>query len=134
MGIYRVENQSIKGGALIMLELFKKIVGDKKEYKKQMARVEMLPKDYQFVFKKIQSYMWNFAAGNGYDMLKIHYELIDLFESGAAEGKQVLEITGEDVAEFCDELLRNTKTYTENWHEKINRDIMKKIGKGKDSK
>ncbi|HAX53738.1 MAG TPA: hypothetical protein DCX82_17695, partial [Lachnospiraceae bacterium] len=28
-----------------------------------------------------------------------------------AEGKSVLDITGEDVAAFCDELLRNAKTY-----------------------
>jgi DNA-binding ferritin-like protein (Dps family) len=117
-----------------MLELLKKIVKDKKEYKQQMARVEMLPHDYQFVYKKIQGYMWNFAAGNGYDMLEIHYELIDLFEAGAAEGKQVLEITGEDVAAFCDELLRNAKTYTESWREKLNRDILNKFGKRNDSK
>jgi DNA-binding ferritin-like protein (Dps family) len=117
-----------------MLELFKKVVGDKKEYKQQMARVEALPKDYQFVFEKIQKYMWSFTAGNGYDILKIQYELIDLFETGAADGKQVLEITGEDVASFCDELLQNAKTYTENWHEKLNRDIMKKIGKANKSK
>jgi DNA-binding ferritin-like protein (Dps family) len=57
-----------------------------------------------------------------------------LFETGAADGKQVLEITGEDVASFCDELLQNAKTYTENWHEKLNRDIMKKIGKANKSK
>ena len=99
-----------------------------------MARVEALPKDYQYVFKKIQGHMWMFAAGDGYDMLKIHYDLIELFEAGAVEGKQVLEITGEDVAAFCDELLRNAKTYTENWREKLNHDILKKFGKGKDSK
>ena len=29
-----------------------------------MARVAALPEDYQFVFKKIQNYMWNFSAGN----------------------------------------------------------------------
>ncbi|MPW25431.1 DUF1048 domain-containing protein [Alkalibaculum sp. M08DMB] len=117
-----------------MLEFFKKVVGDKKEYKQQMARVKTLPEDYQFVFEKIQKYMWNFAAGDGYDMMKIQYELIDLFEAGAAESKQILEITGEDVAEFCDELLRNAKTYTENWHEKLNQDIMKKLGKDNDPK
>ncbi len=117
-----------------MLEIFKKIVGDKKEYKQMMARVEALPEDYQFVFKKIQGYMWNYAAGDGYDMLKIHYELIDLFEAGAANGKHVLEITGEDVAAFCDELLRNAKTYTANWREALNRDIMKKLKREDKSK
>jgi DNA-binding ferritin-like protein (Dps family) len=112
----------------------KKIIKSKREYKRQMARVEALPKDYQYVFKKIQGHMWMFAAGPGYDMLKIHYDLIELFEVGAADGKHVLEITGEDVAAFCDELLRSAKTYTENWREALNRDILKKIGKGKDSK
>lgn len=112
-----------------MLEIFKKLVGEKKEYKQMIARVEELPNDYQFVFKKIQRYMWNFAAGDGYDMMKIHYELIDLFEDGAAEEKQVLEITGEDVAAFCDELLRNAKTYTAKWHESLNNEINKKLGK-----
>jgi hypothetical protein len=33
-----------------------------------MARMEALPEDYRYVFKKIQSHMWMFAAGSGYDM------------------------------------------------------------------
>ena len=112
----------------------KKMIESKREYKQQMARVDVLPEDYQYVFKKIQSHMWMFAAGSGYDMMKIHYDLIELFESGAAEGKSVLEITGEDVASFCDELLRSASTYTENWREALNRDILKKFRKEKDSK
>ena len=111
-----------------------KMIQSKREYKRQMARVEALPKDYRYVFKKIQSHMWMFAAGSGFDMLKIHYDLIELFESGAADGKHVLEITGEDVASFCEELLRSAKTYTENWREQLNRDIQKHVGKGKNAK
>lgn len=112
----------------------KKIIESKREYKQQMARVETLPKDYQYVFKKIQGHMWMFAAGSGYDMMKIHYDLIELFEEGAANGESVLEVTGEDVAAFCDELLRSASTYTENWREALNRDILKKLGREKDSK
>ena len=115
-----------------MLEYLKKLVWDKKEYKQMMARVEKMPTDYQFVYKKIQEYMWNFAAGDGYDMLKIHYELIDLFEAGVADGKQVLEITGVDVASFSDELLENAKTYTANWGKNLNETIMKELGGKKD--
>ena len=112
----------------------KKMIKSKREYKRQMARVETLPNDYQYVFKKIQNHMWMFAAGSGYDMLKIHYDLIELFEEGAANGQHVLEITGEDVAAFCEDLLRNAATYTENWRESLNRDILRKLGKEKDSK
>ncbi|MGN7358807.1 DUF1048 domain-containing protein [Paenibacillus sp. SAF-054] len=112
-----------------MLEIIKKLIGDKKEYKMMMARVEALPEDYQFVFKNIQNYMWNFASGNGMDMLHIQYELIELFESGAAEGRQVLEITGQDVASFADELIANAKTYTAKYGEDLNQSIQKRFGK-----
>ncbi len=106
----------------------RKIAESKREYEQQMARVKALPEDYRFVFKKIQAHMWKFAAGAGYDMMKVQYDLIDLFETGAADGKGVLEVTGEDVAAFCDELLRNAQTYTENWREALNHDIWKKLG------
>ncbi len=112
----------------------KKMIQSKREYKQQMARVEALPEDYQYVFKKIQGHMWMFASGSGYDMMKIHYDLIELFETGAADGKHVLDITGEDVAAFCEELLRSASTYTENWRETLNRDIQRKLGRSKDSK
>jgi DNA-binding ferritin-like protein (Dps family) len=96
-----------------------------------MERVDALPEDYRYVFNEIQKHMWMFAAGDGYDMLEIHYGLIELFENGVAEGKGVLEVTGEDVAAFCDELLKNAKTYNEDWRAKLNRRISEKFGKGK---
>lgn len=110
-------------------DAIKKLIGDKKEYRAMMARVKVLPEDYEFVFDEIQKYMWKFAAGDGYDMQKVQYDLIDLLEEGAAEGKQVLEITGEDVAAFSNELLKNARTYTEDWGDKLNQTIMKKLGK-----
>jgi DNA-binding ferritin-like protein (Dps family) len=106
----------------------KKMFESKREYKQQMARAEALPEDYRYVFKKIQHHMWMFAAGAGYDMMKIHYDLIELFEEGAANGRSVLEVTGEDVAAFCDELLKSARTYTEDWRTKLNREIAEKLG------
>ena len=106
-----------------------KIVKEKREYKQQMERVKALPEDYAYVFRKIQKHMWMFASGAGYDIMQIHYDLIDLFEAGVAEGKTVLQITGDDVAAFCDDLLRSAKTNTENQREAFNRDIQKKVGR-----
>jgi DNA-binding ferritin-like protein (Dps family) len=117
-----------------MLKLIKKMISDKKEYKEQMARVEALPEDYRFVFEKIHRYMWSFAGGDGSDMLKTQQELIELFEVSAVDGKHVLEVTGEDVAGFCDEFLRDTKKWTDNYGEKLNRDMMNKLGRGNNSK
>lgn len=117
-----------------MLNLIKKMIGDKKDYKEQMARADALPEDYQFVFKKIHAYMWSFAGGDGSDMLKTQHELLDLFEAGAADGKHVLDITGNDVAGFCDEFLSGTQKWTDAYRRKINHDMMKKLGKEEDSR
>lgn len=107
----------------------KRMFQKKREYKQFMARVEQLPADYVFVFKKIQTYMWQFAAGAGYDMMALQQDLVELFESGAASGKDVLEITGSDVAGFVEELLKNTRTYTEDWKKKFNLEIQNELKK-----
>ena len=104
-----------------------RMAAEKRRYKQMMDRVKALPDEYSYVFEKIQHYMWKHSSGSGMDMLAIFTDLIDLFESGAAEGKSVLEVTGQDVAEFADELLRNAKTYTEKWHDDLNRDIRNKL-------
>lgn len=104
------------------------IIEDKREYRKMMTRVKALPEDYRFAYDKMQHYMWKYASGSGLDMVELQADLLELFESGAYAGMSVLEITGEDVAAFCDELLANATTYTAKWREDLNRDVMKKVG------
>lgn len=116
-----------------MLEYIKKMLEDKKEYREQMARVNALPEEYRFVFHKIQNYMWEFVGGDGLDTLKTQYDLIELFEAGAAENKRVLDITGKDVAYFCDELMRDNKQWRDNCRSKLNRDILGKFGEDEKS-
>jgi DNA-binding ferritin-like protein (Dps family) len=110
-----------------MLDFLNKIIGDKKDWKRMEARSKALPRDYQIVYSEIMQYMFKRSGGDGMDIVAILKDLLGLFETSAADGKRVLEITGEDVATFCDELLRNAKTFTENWHEALNRDVMKKL-------
>ncbi|MEG0614821.1 MAG: DUF1048 domain-containing protein [Oscillospiraceae bacterium] len=112
------------------LESLKTIKADKAEYRAHLARIEALPQDYKLVYSKITAYMWSLSGGgDGYDMLKLQADLVELFESGASSSKGVLEITGDDVAAFADELLKSVKTYAENCREKLNREIHEKIGK-----
>ncbi|MGX7132804.1 MULTISPECIES: DUF1048 domain-containing protein [Enterococcus] len=126
-------NKIIKNSLDVMekgLESLKNIKKDKKEYREFLARVKTLPEEYHFVYEKISHYMWgNFGGGDGYDLMAIQTDLLELFEASVAEGKKVLEVTGEDVAEFSDELLRNARTLTENQREKLNRSVQKKINK-----
>ena len=109
-----------------MNDFLKKILGDKKEWKTMEARADALPKDYQVVYKEIKQYIWKSSATGSIEIFK---GLLDLFEEGAANGRSALEITGKDVAAFCDELSRGAKTYTDKWREDLNHDIARKLGK-----
>ena len=104
-----------------------RILGDKKEWKRMEARAEALPSDYRIVYGEIKKYMWRFTAGDGMDIVAILKDLLELFETGAADGKRALEVTGPDVAGFCDELLRSAKTYTEKWHDELNRSVLDRL-------
>ena len=107
---------------------FKYVKEEKRRYKQMQNRIKALPKDFEFVYRKIEHYMWMHSGGDGMDMIPILADLLDLFETSAAEGKKVLDVTGRDVAAFCDELLVNAKRWTEKWHEDLNHDILKKLG------
>ena len=112
----------------------KRVAGEKREFRQMQARVKALPQDYAYMYHKIQHYMWGHSwqhtGGEEMDLTPLFADLLDLFETAAAEGKRVLDVTGEDVAAFCVELLQNTRTSTGSQGEALNRDIMNKLGKG----
>ena len=110
---------------------FKKVAQETREYRAAMERVRALPEDYRFVYDKIQHYMWGHVAGDGMDMTVILADLVDLFEQAAADGRDVLDVTGQDVAAFCDDLLAGAKTYQGTKQDALNRAIMGKLGNGR---
>jgi DNA-binding ferritin-like protein (Dps family) len=101
-------------------------VEDKKEWRSIEKRAKALPHDYRIAYEEIKHYLWKSSGITTIDAFRV---LIDLFEESAANGRQVLEITGNDVAAFCDELVKNQKTYFEKLRKKLNNNIVKKIGK-----
>ncbi|MCU9613073.1 DUF1048 domain-containing protein [Caldibacillus lycopersici] len=114
-----------------MVNFIRKMLEDKKEYREMMARVEALPSDYEETYKKICNYMWSFSSGSGMDMLRIQYDLIDLFEEGAAAGKNVWEVTGEDVTAFADGLMEQAKRWDNKFRNNLNKSIMNRLGNKK---
>jgi len=105
------------------------ILGDlksKKEWRSMERRAKALTEDYRFVYEEIKKYIWNSSGVSTIDVFKI---LLDMFEENVANGRNVLEITGNDVAAFCDELVKDEKSYSEDSRKKLNRNIAKKIEK-----
>lgn len=117
---------------IIMLNSIIKLVigdsGDKQGYKKMMKRINALPKDYRFVFRKMKHYM----LVNGvdpYSDLTLFMDLVDLFEASAQEGKQVLDVIGRDVGAFCHEIMCTSVSPTQKLREKLNKEISEKFNK-----
>ncbi|TCC47461.1 DUF1048 domain-containing protein [Kribbella capetownensis] len=94
------------------------IIEGKKQWRAHLARVKALPPDYQIVYKEMQKYFFKvgpvaLTEGN------LLAEIVDFFEEGVAAGKGVLELIGTDVAAFCDDLIKDSRTYADIYQESV---------------
>jgi DNA-binding ferritin-like protein (Dps family) len=79
------------------------VIEGKKQWRAHLARVKALPSDYQIVYKEIQRYLFKVGPIDVADG-RVLSGIVDFFEEGVAGGKGVLELIGNDVAAFCDDL------------------------------
>jgi len=85
------------------------IIEGKKQWRAHLARVKALPPDYQIVYKEIQRYLFKVGPVDVPEGGLLP-GIVDFFEEGAAARKGVLELIGSDVAAFCDELVRDSRS------------------------
>ncbi|GGA32008.1 DUF1048 domain-containing protein [Paenibacillus physcomitrellae] len=106
------------------MNFFEKLIGsldDKREWRAMEARAKSLPSEYRKAYSAIKSYVWTAGGTTEWkDSSRIFGGVLDLFEEGAAEGRKVIDLTGEDVAAFCDELVKDTKTWKDKYRKKLN--------------
>jgi DNA-binding ferritin-like protein (Dps family) len=88
------------------------IIEGKKQWRAHMARVKALPPDYQIVYKEIQRYLFKIGPVDLADG-RLLTGIVDFLEEGAADGKGVLELIGNDVAAFCDDLVKDARTWAD---------------------
>ncbi len=111
-----------------MSSFWAKVIGDKKEWRSMEARADALPRDYRIVYAEIKPYLWKFTTSDGMDTVAVLRDVVRLFETSAAHGKPVLDVTGEDVAAFCDERLRGTPSWVDKGRVSLNRDVARRLG------
>ncbi|MDQ0113762.1 DUF1048 domain-containing protein [Paenibacillus harenae] len=110
------------------------LIEGKKKWRAHVARVKALPKDYQIVYKEIQNYLFKVGPVELTEGTGMLSGIIDLFEEGAAMGKGVLEVTGSDVAAFCDDLIKDSKTFADILQESVDQEVNKAMKKVPDKK
>ncbi len=108
------------------------IIEGKKEWRVHVARVKALPQDYQIVYKEIQKYLFKVGPVELTEGTGLLSGIVDLFEEGASLGKGVLEVTGSDVAAFCDNLIKDSETYADTYQESVDRKVYKSVKKSTD--
>ena len=79
------------------------VIEGKRQWRAHMARVKALPPDYQIVYKEMQRYFFKVGSAG------LLSGIVDFFEEGAATGQGVLELIGNDVAAFCDDLVKDSR-------------------------
>lgn len=108
-----------------MFKSIKTIKQEKQEYKEYTNRVNKLPNDYKIVFQEISNYLYANTTGDGYDVLAILKELLDFFEDNASYNNNIIDVVGDDIVGFADELLTNTNSRKD----KLNKKILNKLEK-----
>lgn len=106
------------------MDILEKIFGnfsEKKEWREMEKRAKALPKDYHNAYKAMQKYLWNTGSLTEWKEMKFVFNhIIDLLEEASANGKKVKEVTGNDVAAFCDDLAIDAKSWVNKERQKLN--------------
>ena len=94
------------------------IIEGKRQWRAHVARVKALPPDYRIVYKEMQKYLFKVGPIDLADG-RLLPGIVDFFAEGAAAGKGVLELIGNDVAAFCDDLIKDSRTYADVYRESL---------------
>ncbi len=108
------------------------IIEGKRAWRAHVARVKALPQDYRTAYAEIQKYLFKVGPvemTHGFGLLA---GILDLFEEGAALRKGVLDVTGHDVAAFCDGLIGDSKTNAGICQASVDREVEKAMKKAFD--
>ncbi|WP_277678048.1 DUF1048 domain-containing protein [Gracilibacillus dipsosauri] len=106
------------------MNIFEKIIGsleDKRGWKAMEARAKTLPSENHNAYKAMQKYLFNTGGMIDWQETKFVFNhIIDLLEEAVADGKRVKEVTGNDVAAFCDDLVIDAKSWVDKQRQKLN--------------
>ncbi|WP_280246387.1 DUF1048 domain-containing protein [Nocardia abscessus] len=100
------------------------IIEGKREWRAHVARVKALPPDYKIVYEESQKYFFKIGPVELADGSLLS-SMLDFFEEGVATGKGVLELIGDDVAAFCDDLVKDAQTHADIYQESVSTDLDK---------
>jgi DNA-binding ferritin-like protein (Dps family) len=105
------------------------IIEGKKKWRAHVKSVKALPQDYQIIYNEIEKYLLKVGPVELTKGIGLLSGVVDFFKEESALGKDALEVTGSDVAAFCDDLIKDSKTYADSYQEVIGKEVNNAIKK-----
>ncbi|QKW39646.1 DUF1048 domain-containing protein [Actinomadura sp. NAK00032] len=102
-----------------------------KEWKAFEARAAGLPADYRAAWEEIKGHLYTYSDFTGRNLMPIFDSALVLLEEAAADGQDVREVLGDDIAGFSAALAggEGARTYRDRWREQLNRNVARKLGR-----
>jgi len=88
-------------------EIAGKLIGDKRRWRANQARIAALPAPYRTAAGGIQRYLLGTGPSDGDALMTMLDDFADLLEQSAADGTAVRDLFGEDPVEFAEAFKRN---------------------------
>ena len=90
------------------IELVTGSLEEKKQYKRDKARLKALPPTYRDAAEAVERYLM-YAGGiaKGDVLVRMYSDLVDLFEESAANGTPIRAVVGDDPVEFVEAFVAN---------------------------
>ena len=102
-----------------------------REWKAFDARAEALPPGYRAAWQEIKGHLSPYSDFTGRNLMPILDGALGLLEQTAADGRDVDEALGDDIAGFCAALAggEGARNFRDRWREQLNRNVARKLGR-----
>jgi DNA-binding ferritin-like protein (Dps family) len=102
-----------------------------REWKALEARAGALPAGHRAAWEQVKAHLFPYGDFTGRNLMPIMDNALELLEETAADGQDIHEVLGGDIAGFCAALAdgEGARSYRDRWRDQLNRNVAKKLGR-----
>ncbi|MEV0584440.1 DUF1048 domain-containing protein [Nonomuraea sp. NPDC050310] len=102
-----------------------------REWKAFEVRAAALPADYRAAWEQIKAHLFAYGDFTGRNLTPIVDGALGLLEETAADGQDLHDVLGDDIAGFCAALAggQGARTYRDRWRAQLNRNVARKLSR-----
>jgi DNA-binding ferritin-like protein (Dps family) len=102
-----------------------------REWKAFEVRAEALPEGHRAAWEQIKARLFPYSGFTGRNLVPILDSALGLLEETAADGQDIHDVLGDDIAGFCAALAggEGSRSHRDRWREQLNRNVARKLGR-----